>query len=74
MTIVSSSASDQTRPPLEIDETILTDHPVVGCDGGGGALGHPLVYLRIGAARDVVCPYCSRHYVLKDGVAPVADH
>ncbi|HZF76681.1 MAG TPA: zinc-finger domain-containing protein [Acetobacteraceae bacterium] len=38
----------------------------VGCDGGGGALGHPLVYLRI-VTDQVTCPYCSRTYVLAEG-------
>ena len=50
-------------------ETILVNERVVACDGGDGALGHPRVYLRI-VHREVVCPYCSRLYVLKDG----ADH
>jgi uncharacterized Zn-finger protein len=38
----------------------------VGCDGGGGPLGHPLVYLPLvdGTAD---CPYCSRHFKLKHG-------
>ena len=29
-------------------EIIHVDTATVGCDGGGGALGHPLVYLSIG--------------------------
>lgn len=49
------------------DERIEVKTPTVGCDGGG-ALGHPLVYLRIGDTREIVCPYCSRHFVLADGV------
>ncbi len=37
----------------------------VACDGGGGALGHPKVYLRIKPdASEVVCPYCSRTFKL----------
>ena len=36
------------------------------CDGGGGALGHPRVYLHIDQDKgDVTCPYCSRQYVLR---------
>ncbi len=39
----------------------------IGCDGGGGALGHPLVYLDLEKKNEVVCPYCSRKYVrIKD--------
>jgi len=47
-------------------ETILVDDRTVACDGGAGALGHPRVFLRI-QDRDVICPYCSRRYVLKEG-------
>ena len=48
-------------------ETILVDKIEVACDGGGGALGHPKVYLHIDhdAGDSVTCPYCSRTYVLK---------
>ena len=53
-------------------ETIeVTDH-TVACDGGDGALGHPRVFLEIPEeAHKVVCPYCSRTYVL---VEPAEDH
>ena len=40
---------------------------VVSCDGGGGALGHPKVSLNLGEEHQVVCPYCSRHFVLAEG-------
>ncbi|HTW28104.1 MAG TPA: zinc-finger domain-containing protein [Acetobacteraceae bacterium] len=54
-------------------EIIPVDTPVVACDGGEGALGHPRVWLRI-VSHDVMCPYCSRLFVLKDGVAPDTGH
>ncbi len=47
-------------------EIIHVDNPVVACDGGDGALGHPRVWLRINHGN-VVCPYCSRQYVLNPG-------
>jgi uncharacterized Zn-finger protein len=51
-------------------ETIYVQQKRVACDGGGGALGHPRVYLTIDAqTNNVVCPYCSRTYMLKDGAA-----
>ncbi|MBL6597360.1 MAG: zinc-finger domain-containing protein, partial [Alphaproteobacteria bacterium] len=34
----------------------------VACDGGNGPLGHPRVFLTIGAEDEVMCPYCSRLY------------
>lgn len=54
---------------MEPKEPIAVDTPTVGCDGGGGPLGHPKVYLRIAGDGEIVCPYCSRRYVL-DGEPP----
>ena len=47
-------------------ETIHVDERTVACDGGGDALGHPRVYLHIEDPQ-VMCPYCSRLYVLNEG-------
>ncbi|MDZ5646462.1 zinc-finger domain-containing protein [Nitrospirillum sp. BR 11828] len=47
-------------------ETIYVDTPSVGCDGGGGALGHPLVYLTMEKKGEIDCPYCGRHFVLSE--------
>lgn len=47
-------------------EVIHTDDRTVACDGGDGALGHPRVYLYI-ESREVMCPYCSRLYILNEG-------
>jgi uncharacterized Zn-finger protein len=59
--------SDRTvLKPTDEDEVIGVNDRVVACDGGGGPLGHPRVFLRI-VASDVVCPYCSRNYVLNEG-------
>jgi uncharacterized Zn-finger protein len=46
---------------------------VVPCDGGNGALGHPRVWLRI-VTQNVMCPYCSRLYVLNDGAGHSSEH
>ena len=54
-------------------ETIRVDQRSVACDGGGGPLGHPRVWLRI-ADREVVCPYCSRLYVLNPGAGDDHGH
>lgn len=58
---------------MEPVETIEVDSETVGCDGGGGALGHPLVYLTLSAEGRVECPYCSRLYVLKAGAKTGTD-
>ncbi|GAB0114904.1 zinc-finger domain-containing protein [Acidisoma sp. C75] len=48
---------------------------VVSCEGTGGQLGHPKVYLRLPAVLNgpdqVQCPYCSRLFVLSG--EPVAE-
>jgi uncharacterized Zn-finger protein len=38
----------------------------VSCDGGEGVYGHPKVYLKI-AGEKIMCPYCSRLFVLEPG-------
>ena len=52
---------------MAAEERIEVKTANVGCDGGGGALGHPMVYLKIGGEGEIVCPYCSRRFVLVDG-------
>ncbi len=32
------------------------------CNGGGGALGHPLIWLTCGQYGTVTCPYCSKKF------------
>ena len=49
----------------KIFETITVDTDHVACDGGGGALGHPKIYLNLGEEGRIECPYCSRVYVLR---------
>ena len=46
-------------------ETIYVETRTVACNGGGGALGHPKVFLNLGPNHQVECPYCSRLYVLE---------
>ncbi len=45
-------------------ETIEVETAHVSCDGGG-TLGHPKVYLEMGAEAEVRCPYCDRLFALK---------
>jgi uncharacterized Zn-finger protein len=52
-----------TPAPTEI---IHVNDRTIACDGGDGALGHPRVFLRI-SGTEVMCPYCSRLYVLNPG-------
>jgi uncharacterized Zn-finger protein len=54
-------------------EIIYVDSRTVACDGGDDALGHPRVFLRIPDVQ-VMCPYCSRLYVLNPGVDHASGH
>lgn len=36
----------------------------ISCDGDGGALGHPRIWLQIDERDHVDCPYCDRRFIL----------
>ena len=55
--------------PVQAPEIVETDKTRVACDGDGGALGHPRVYLEMGDETAVECPYCDKRFVLKAGAA-----
>ena len=59
---------------MEPEKTIRAETRTVRCDGGGGPLGHPAVYLKIGDEGAIVCPYCSRRYVLDKDADRAASH
>lgn len=54
------AAAANSVPPSEI---IVTEDHRIACDGGGGALGHPKVFLEMGEHDFVECPYCDRRFV-----------
>lgn len=65
----------QSAPPaMPAPETIEVETEVVACDGGGGALGHPRVYLNMQGRGWVECGYCDRRYVLKAGARGGGGH
>ncbi|MBI1238256.1 MAG: zinc-finger domain-containing protein [Alphaproteobacteria bacterium] len=55
------SQSAQATPA---PETFVVTSRRVWCDGSDSALGHPRVYLDMGAKNEVECPYCDRRFVL----------
>jgi len=59
-----------TEPP----EIIEVSTRQVSCDGGGGALGHPLVYLNMGERTEIDCPYCGRRFILRQPAVESAAH
>jgi uncharacterized Zn-finger protein len=52
---------NSTQPP----ETIVVedDADEVRCDGGSGALGHPMVWYSFFKEDSVECGYCDRRFV-----------
>jgi uncharacterized Zn-finger protein len=60
-------AKGALTPDLPAPEEIVVRTKRVACDGVGGALGHPRVWLEMGEARFVECPYCDRRFVLAAG-------
>ena len=52
---------------LAAPEIITVHSRRVACDGVGGALGHPRVWLEMGEADFVECGYCDRRFVLPTG-------
>ena len=58
--------AERTRPGrTEPPEIIYIEDHHVACDGGGGALGHPLVFMEMGDSGFVECGYCDRRFVLR---------
>jgi uncharacterized Zn-finger protein len=55
--------------PALAPEIVETDNTRNACDGGGGALGHPKVFLEMGDEGFVECPYCDKRVVLKAGAS-----
>jgi len=58
---------------IEEIEQFYVDSKTVACDGGGGALGHPRVFLAIEESGQVECPYCSRRFVYDPERAGTSD-
>ena len=59
---------------IDPPEIIEVDDTVVACNGGGGALGHPRVFLNLETDGFVDCPYCDRRFVLREGAASAGGH
>ena len=58
-----ASAQPATAVLGPAPEVIAVHSHRIACDGGGGALGHPRVWLEMGEGAYVECPYCDRRFV-----------
>jgi uncharacterized Zn-finger protein len=60
--------ADDTSPPEDGHDMgkdiVHTSKVEVRCDGDGGALGHPRVFLHMENGQ-VECPYCDRLFILQ---------
>ena len=57
------SSPDKKNYHSQISETVKSKK--VSCNGGGGALGHPKIYLDMGKENQIICPYCSKIFILE---------
>ena len=56
-----TTALDKAQAPEVIEVPSNTDE--VRCDGGGGPLGHPLVWYTFDGRDRVECGYCDRLFL-----------
>ncbi|MDJ0947253.1 MAG: zinc-finger domain-containing protein [Kiloniellales bacterium] len=60
--------------PLDPPEVVEVDSEIVACEGEGGALGHPRVFLNMEGKGQIDCPYCDRRFVLRSGAKASGGH
>ena len=58
------------QPAPAAPEVVVVRSRRVACDGVGGALGHPRVWLEMGDEAFVECGYCDRRFVLASDETP----
>jgi uncharacterized Zn-finger protein len=63
-----------SNPDPSAPEIVVVHSHRIACDGVGGPLGHPRVWLEIGEGDFVECGYCDRRFVLaKDHAVPESE-
>lgn len=65
--------SDVTQPAYPDPEVIYVDKRRVSCDGGGGALGHPVVWYALDDG-EAECGYCDRKFIYRPKNGAAAGH
>jgi uncharacterized Zn-finger protein len=65
--------TDQGANPARPAEEVLVTARRVSCDGVGGALGHPRVYIELGEEGVAECGYCDRRFVLAGHERPESE-
>jgi uncharacterized Zn-finger protein len=74
-TLTATSQGASVAPDPASPEIVMVRSRRVACDGVGGPLGHPRVWLEMGDADAVECGYCDRRFVLdKAHERPESEH
>lgn len=60
-------SQDAKTQQSDAPETIYVDADTdeVSCDGGGGPLGHPVVWYSFDGKDQITCGYCDRLFIKK---------
>ena len=66
-------AQPALTPPGPAPEVVVVRSGRVACDGVGGALGHPRVYIELGDDGVAECGYCDRRFVLAGHERPESE-
>ena len=69
----AKAATPAIVTPGPAPEVVTVRSKRIACDGVGGALGHPRVFVEMGEANFVECPYCDRRFVLAAGAEGLED-
>ncbi|MDR3436813.1 zinc-finger domain-containing protein [Telmatospirillum sp.] len=52
-----------------VKDVVTVNSTTIACEGKGPESGHPKVYLTFKPGdQEIVCPYCSKTFVLAEGV------
>ena len=62
--MISELMSNSEHSPSSSAQRVTVKSTRVSCDGGGGALGHPKVFMDMGQDGSVQCKYCDKIFVL----------
>lgn len=60
--LCQEAAMSNTVTPNQ--DAIIVSSTRISCDGGGGALGHPKVWMDMGQDTEVECKYCDQLFRL----------
>ncbi len=63
--MASNTQTNENTQELPPHKTVHVSEERVSCNGGGGALGHPLVYYDLDVNGEAHCFYCSAHFIRK---------